>query len=96
MMHKGTMDTTKLKAGVMTWVSKESAGSTLGGQKVAKGGMEECDGYIICPGNLNDCLQVHQDVDDLVSAESKEVCDSRCGKGVKEKSNGRDEVKEMG
>ena len=58
--------------------------------------MEKCDRCIVCPGNLNDCLQVHQDVDDLVSADSKELCNSRCRKWYCEKGDSRDNIEEMG
>ena len=95
MMHKNTMDATKVKADVMTWVSEESARSTLGGKKVAKGGMKECDGYIVCPRNLNDCLQVHQDVDYFVSFDPKELRNARCREGDLEEGDGRDDAEEM-
>jgi hypothetical protein len=49
---------------------------TLGGKKVTEGGVEECDRYIICPGNLDDGLQVHQDVDYFVNVDPKELCNA--------------------
>ena len=58
--------------------------------------MAECDGHIVCPWDLYDRLQIHEDVDNLVRVDSKELCDSRCREWRHEQSDGRDNVEEMG
>ena len=50
--------------------------------------MAECDRYIICPWNLDDCLQVHQDVNDHVSLDTEEFCDARCRERCLEQRDG--------
>jgi hypothetical protein len=94
-MYEFTMEAAKEEVDMVTWVCKEWARLSLGGKKVAEGGVEERDRYIVRPGNLNDCLQVYQDIDYFIGADSKELCDARRREGVLEKSDGRDDVEEM-
>jgi hypothetical protein len=94
-MHEFTMKTAKEDLDMVTWVCKEWTRSSLGGKKVAEGGVEECDRYIICPGNLDDGLQVHQDVDYFINFDPKELRNARCREGDLEEGDGRDDAEEM-
>ena len=57
--------------------------------------MAECDGDVICPWDLDDCLEIHEDIDHLIGLNPKDLCNSRCWKWFFEKSDGGNNGEEM-
>jgi ABC-type hemin transport system ATPase subunit len=71
-----TFKATEEEVDMMGRMCKETARAFLSSEEVAKGSVAKSDWDAVCSWKLNNCLQVHEDVHNLVCMDSEQFCNS--------------------